>query len=80
MKTKTILNPSSHDFTITYDINEDNDPVSYTIHALQHEEFPEVIADHIAEHLATEIAFKEGWRGSNYDLKKEEVLNRIYND
>lgn len=75
---KTIFNPSSQDFSITYDINNDSNPVEFTIEALQYKEFPEVVANHIADHLAKKIAFEEGWKGSNYDDKYKSVLARIY--
>lgn len=77
MKNKVIFNPHKDDFSITYDINGDSNPVEYTIQALSSGEFPEVVADHITEHLAKKIAFEEGWKKSNFEDKFKEVTERI---
>lgn len=51
-----VYNPTTEDFNITYDINNDNLPVSYTLPARQIGYFEPIIADHIANHLAKKVA------------------------
>lgn len=50
-----IVNPSSHDFTTTYDSNEDHKPVTYTIKSRQGLMLKRYIADHVSEKLCTQI-------------------------
>ena len=51
-----IFNPLSKDFSVTYDIKGDGDPVLYIIHAGEAETFEKPVADHIKDHLAKHIA------------------------
>jgi len=66
-KTKNIFNPDIEDFTCSYGGK------NYTIHALEIETFPYIIAEHIKKHLATHIMNKRGVKGGN----SEETLNKI---
>lgn len=72
-----IFNPSLKDFTVTYDINEDKNPVSYTIHAQEAESFPEPVAAHIKEQLSKELCFQRGWNGSNFEDTKRAIEKEI---
>lgn len=76
-KTLAIYNPDTEDFTRTYDINENGQPVSFTIHAGEIEKFPKVIAEHLKKHLAKHLTNKRGWAKSNYEDKHNEMLSLI---
>lgn len=66
-----LFNPDNEDFTVTYDINEDGKPLSYTIHAGEIASFEPIIADHVRKHLVNRIVMKRGIK-TNYedDFKK----------
>jgi hypothetical protein len=53
-----IFNPTSSDFTCTYDTNGDGNPLSYTIGSREAKKFPQVIAQHIAKKLTEQIVGK----------------------
>lgn len=72
-----IYNPDSADFTITYDTNEDGNPLAYTLGAGQAEKFAKPIADHIATHLAKHLVFKRGIV-LNFDDDYKQALQEIY--
>lgn len=57
-KPTTIVNPTSYDFTCTYDLNRDGNPVSYTIKSRESATYPYKIAIHVAKHLTKFIVNK----------------------
>lgn len=62
--TKRIYNPDTDDFTVKFH----NEP--YTIHALEIQEYPLPIADHIKKHLADHLLHKRGIKDNpEADLK-----------
>lgn len=62
---KTIYNPLSEDFTVNF-AGDENIPVPYTIHALEVDTYPTVIANHITKHLAEHIYQIRGQK-TNHD-------------
>lgn len=50
-----IVNPSSKDFSCTYDTNEDRKPVTYTIKSREGAMLKRFIADHVSHKLCTQI-------------------------
>ena len=73
---KTIYNPTTKDFKVKYDINEDGKPVTYSIKAMEMAEFSNVVADHITKHLATHILNKRGIK-ENPELDLERITEEI---
>ena len=53
-KTVRIYNPDTEDFTVNYEQKP------YTINALEMQEFPYFIAQHIKKHLADKLLHKRG--------------------
>lgn len=72
MKQKYIklYNPDSKDFSVQYDGE------SYLIHAMEIEEYPEHIANHIKKHLATHLMYKRGIK-HNPSLDHENIVKEI---
>ena len=66
-----IYNPDTENFTCKYN------GVSYTIFALEIEEFPLPIANHIKKHLADHILNK---RGVPLDSNPQDFLKEIYKE
>lgn len=50
-----IINPSSKDFSCTYDSNEDGKPITYTIKSLEGIMLKRYIADHVSMKLCTQM-------------------------
>lgn len=73
---KAIYNPDNEDFTITYDLNEDKIPLTYTIHAKEYGVFPEPVANHIVKHLADKIIRKREVQ-TNYEDEYNQVVREI---
>ena len=51
-----LSNPTSNNFTITYDINGDGNPQSFTLHAGETESFPKPVVLNMRKHLGHQIA------------------------
>jgi hypothetical protein len=64
------------DFTTTYDINEDGRALSFTIHALEAEEFDKPVAEHLKNHLANQIAYQTRGSGS-FEAAKDKAIEKI---
>lgn len=69
-KTSRIYNPDVDDFTYPYHGKP------YTIHALEMEEYPVEIANHLKKHLADHLLFKRGIG----DIGTDEQLAKIYKE
>ena len=54
-ETVGIINPSSCDFTCKYDVNDDRNPVSFTIKSRQGLMIKRYLADHISKKLCEKI-------------------------
>jgi len=50
-----VYNPLPRDFSVTYDTNEDGNPIKYTAISGDVTYFPTFIAHHIAKHLVNEL-------------------------
>ena len=55
---------------------DENSPQPYTIHSIDIDTFPTVIADHIAKHLAEHIWQLRGQK-TNHDADIEEIMKEI---
>lgn len=51
-----LYNPLQSDFSIQMDYNNDQHPITFTIHAGEIESFDKPIAEHMRDHLAKRIA------------------------
>lgn len=72
-----VYNPLVTDFIITYDINEDSKPVTYTARAQEITYFDnEVVADHVKKHLVDAILNKRGVKVS-WRVDRIKVLGEI---
>ena len=68
---KTLFNPLSKDFSITYDINENKSPVEFKIRALDFGEFPDPVAENMIKHLSDEVMHTRGIKLNAEDDLKE---------
>jgi hypothetical protein len=75
-KTIGVYNPLLKDFTARYDINEDGNPESFTIPALEIGYFKPFLANHIKKHLATKILNERGVQ-TNWEDDYNKVLEEI---
>lgn len=75
-ETAYVHNPTKDDFTMKYDINEDNEPVPYTVEAGDIKEFPKIVADHLKKHLATKILNIRGIK-TNHEDEYAAVIKEI---
>lgn len=73
MKQLKLYNPTSNNFTISYDINGDGIPQAFTLHAGEIEPFDTAVAIHIRKHLGHEIA--QSLRGKGI---YEDALEKAY--
>ncbi|HEX9060847.1 MAG TPA: hypothetical protein VF941_11765 [Clostridia bacterium] len=64
---KKIYNPTNENFSVKYDINGDGQSQTFTIHAGEIEAYEDIVADHIAKHLAHKITEKTKGKGSYED-------------
>jgi len=71
-----IFNPTSDDFTHTYDVSGTGSPVPFTIGSRESIKLPKRIADHLAKHLRNRIVGK--MPGVITDTIVEEVNKTIY--
>lgn len=71
-KVVRIYNPNTRDFTVQLHGKK------HTIHSLEIEPFPYLVAEHIKKHLATEVLNERGGvkGGSNY----EDTMKAIYKE
>lgn len=75
----SVFNPDTEDFTITYDLNGDNHPLSYTVRANDHATFPTPVAEHIKRHLAKHLVFKRGIK-TNFEDEYNKTIKEISYD
>lgn len=75
-KQTTIMNPTSDDFTCTYDTNHNGMPLSYTIKSREAGTFPYEVAIHIAKKLAYHMASNKG--GVITQARKEKIYNDLF--
>lgn len=68
---KKLYNPTSKDFTVSYDIKGDGQPQQFTIHSEEMESFDEPVAEHIKKHLAHQIAVSIKGKGTYEDAYKK---------
>jgi hypothetical protein len=66
-----LLNPLAQDFTVLYDVHHDGSPEAFTIHAKEIERFPKEVFNHIAKHLAYEVAAKKGFKPNSEQAIKD---------
>lgn len=72
-----VYNPLVTDFTVTYDINEDNKPLEYIARAQEITYFDnETIANHVKKHLSTAIVNKRGVKVS-WRVDRQKILDEI---
>lgn len=76
-KLKPIYNPTWEDFTVTYDINGDKRPESFTIHAQEIAYFEPVIADHIKLHLGKKLVMTSGKTIMDWDKELAEAMKKV---
>jgi hypothetical protein len=79
-RTVRIFNPDTEDFTVTYDIEENGKPRTFTAPAQEISTFPGLIADHLIIHLSYRLLYKRGVKTNvEDDLKKirEEIVVNI---
>lgn len=76
MTTRSVLNPTPTDFTVTYDFDEDNVGEPWTAYGLEINDFPEPVALHVAKHLADKILFERG-HVNDWDKEHAEVVAEI---
>ncbi len=72
-----LFNPLNEDFTAKYDINNDRNPIAFTIKAKSVAYFDPPIAAHIKKHLATAIFEKRGNNKMDHDIQIEQFLKEI---
>lgn len=71
-----LYNPTKDNFSTTYDINGDGNPVAYTIASEEIAYFEPAIAEHMKKHLANKLV-NEMSEKTNYIDNYKEALNRI---
>lgn len=76
MNELTIYNPDSEDFSTTYDLDGNKQPLRYTLHAKEYGIFPSAVAEHLQKHLAHKIVMKRGVK-TNYADEYQQVLKEI---
>jgi hypothetical protein len=69
-----IYNPTKKDFSCTY--AEEKIPITFTLPSRQMKTFPKYLADHIAKHLARQIAL-ENDSGLMFELRLKEAMDKI---
>lgn len=75
--TAYVHNITKDDFTVTYDTNQDGNPVEYTVEAGEIREFPIAIADHVKKHLAHKITNIRGIKINRYEEEYAAAMKEI---
>jgi len=71
-----VYNPDSEDFSTTYDVNGNGDPVTFTIRSFEIGKFEiDAVGKHMLKHLADKILMKRkvktNWANEHDALMKE---------
>ncbi len=74
-----VRNPTDDDFSVTYDINNNGKPVTFTVPSHTIEYFEPIIAEHIIKHLAQKIVFSRAIK-TNYEDEFEETKKGLVVD
>ncbi|MHC4269153.1 MAG: hypothetical protein ACYSWS_03425 [Planctomycetota bacterium] len=69
-----VFNPLNEDFTVKYDINNDRNPVAFTIKAKEVSEFNKIVADHLKKHLANRLFDLRG----DYKKDRKAQMKKFY--
>ena len=78
MKKKVgVYNPLLTDFTFKYDVNNDARPVSFTIHAREHEFYEPYLAKHAKKHLANKVFDEKGNPRKDREVQIKEIMKEI---
>ncbi len=72
-----IFNPLNEDFDVKYDINNDRNPVTFTIKAKETASYEKVIADHFKQALAVRIFDLRGNVRKDRDIQMKEIYKEI---
>lgn len=73
---KKIYNPLNRYFTVKYDINNDGNPVAFTIYPEESGKFPLPVANHMMDHLAKVIGQRDRGQGTWEDAYQK-ALDQI---
>ena len=69
-----VFNPLNEDFSVQYDVNNDRNPVTFTIKAKEVAKFDPIIAKHLKKHLANRIFDLRG----DYAKDREMQMKKFY--
>ena len=72
-----VYNPLLIDFTFKYDVNNDGKPVSFTIHAREHEFYEPYLVKHAKKALATLVFDKKGNLRKDREVQIKEIMKEI---
>lgn len=72
-----LYNPTSEDFTVTYDVEGNNKPSSFTVPAKEIKTFSNKIGTHVRKHLADHIVNKRNLLGGR---ASEEVYKDVFKE
>ena len=72
-----VLNPLTEDFTFKYDVNNNRNPVSFTIHAGEAEWYEPYLAKHAKKQLANLIFDKQGNPRKDREMQIKEIMKDI---
>ena len=72
-----VYNPLLTDFTFKYDVNNDGEPVSFTIHAREHEFYEPHLARHAKKHLANLVFDEKGNPRKDREVQIKEIMKMI---
>lgn len=75
-----VYNPDTHDFSITYDVNHNQEPIEFVIPAREMVAFSEPLLQHVTKHLANKILIKRGVSAGTWDEEYKKVMNEILID
>lgn len=72
-----VYNPLLIDFTFKYDVNDNSEPVSFTIHAREHEFYEPYLAKHAKKHLANLVFDEKGNPRKDREVQMKEIMKEI---
>lgn len=71
-----VFNPLNEDFSVKYDVNNDKNPVSFTIIAKETAKFDKHVVKHLKKHLADRMFDVKG----DYRKAREPQIKKFYKE